>query len=660
MKRFGDAFEESDMRRPGFVAVVFITIFLSCALLAGFLMLSTQEAHAFSGTGNGTSGDPYIITNVTQLQEMKDELYAYYALGNNINITPASLPDPDGFMPVGSESNRFYGGLDGRGYTITGLTIKRTDNLGLFGCVGAGGNVNDVRLVNANITGRNNVGALVGLNYGTVTGSYSAGTSGTIKGTNSIGGLVGSNRGTVEESYATRKVEGSDLVGGLVGENYQGTVTNSYATGNVEGINTVGGLVGWNYYGTVEDSRATGAVSGLSDVGGLVGWNDLYGTVTGSYATGIVSATSDAGGLIGENWGTVTYSYAEGDVDGTNDCVGGLIGRNWGSGTVSNSYAKGDAEGRNAVGGLVGENNAGSVSEAYASGSVKGSEDCIGGLVGRNYNYGAIEYSYAMSSVDGGGLVGGLVGENNGGSVIYSYAAGAVQGNDLVGGLVGRNYNGGTVTYCFYDQQITGQYDTGKGVPKTTAELKTITTFAEAYWSIEQNLTNLNEGYPYLSWQLTGTSGIPVWYIYNPLCPPPDMPAVPYPLAGANNVPVNVTLDWADCADASLYNVYFSTTAVPTYRGSSLGSSYSLSQLQYGTKYYWRVVAVNDCGSTWGPVWSFTTQCDAPAVPQAPSPINGSTGISTSTTLSWNASAGAISYDVYFGTTATPSYQGNT
>ncbi len=46
--------------------------------------------------------------------------------------------------------------------------------------------------------------------------------------------------------------------------------------------------------------------------------------------------------------------------------------------------------------------------------------------------------------------------------------------------------------------------------------------------------------------------------------------------------------------------------------------------------------------------------------PSSPSPANGATGVSTSPTLSWSGSAGATSYDVYFGTSPTPPFLGNT
>ena len=49
----------------------------------------------------------------------------------------------------------------------------------------------------------------------------------------------------------------------------------------------------------------------------------------------------------------------------------------------------------------------------------------------------------------------------------------------------------------------------------------------------------------------------------------------------------------------------------------------------------------------------------APSAPGSPSPGNGATAVSTTPTLSWAAGTGATSYDVYFGSLASPSLVGN-
>jgi len=58
----------------------------------------------------------------------------------------------------------------------------------------------------------------------------------------------------------------------------------------------------------------------------------------------------------------------------------------------------------------------------------------------------------------------------------------------------------GTIEYSYYDKETSGQDDTGKGIPKTTAEMMQQSTFET--WDFT-NIWRINEGnsYPYLRWQ---------------------------------------------------------------------------------------------------------------------------------------------------------------
>lgn len=182
-----------------------------------------------------------------------------------------------------------------------------------------------------------------------------------------------------------------------------------------------------------------------------------------------VAGRTYVGGLAGYSAGEIRDSYVSGSVTGTGSSVGGLIGYN-DYGTVINSFATANVTGNSYVGGLVGSNY-GEISYAYATGSIMGSGNAAGGLVG--YNNGEINYSYAMGGVTGSGAdVGGLVGEHS-----------------------------GTVSDSFYDLGTTGQSDTDKGVGRSTTEMQTQSTYADANWdftSIWGISSSRNNGYPYL------------------------------------------------------------------------------------------------------------------------------------------------------------------
>lgn len=137
----------------------------------------------------------------------------------------------------------FTGVFDGNGHTISHLMIKGKSFLGLVGQLQPGGEIRNLGVVDANVTG--------GGNY--------------------IGGVVANSRGAVSNCYSTGVLSGGVYVGGLVGySDYRGTVAGCYSTVAARGYVT-GGLIGYNG-GAVTQCYSTGAVTsyGTSRVGGLV------------------------------------------------------------------------------------------------------------------------------------------------------------------------------------------------------------------------------------------------------------------------------------------------------------------------------------------------------------------------------------------------------
>ena len=323
------------------------------------------------------------------LDATREDLDGYYFLMNDLDSTTAGyeeLASPtanggNGWQPIGNFTDSFTGTFDGQGYEIRDLFINRPDkySVGLFDWVGQDGVIKDIGVVNAIVTGYDNVGGLVGWSYGTVSNSYSTGSvTGTVSAhepgdVGGVGGVLGINAGNVSHCYSTGSVTGYEAVGGLVGYSYGGTVSYSYSTSSVTG-NSSGGLVGWNREGTVSNSHSTGTVTGDA-VGGLVGFN-LAGTVSDSYSTSSVTGNSSVGGLVGFNAGIVSDSYSTGSVTGY-AIVGGLVGG--GTGIVSNSYSTGSVTGSEYVGGLVGYNFERIVSNSFWDTETSGQSTSDGG-----------------------------------------------------------------------------------------------------------------------------------------------------------------------------------------------------------------------------------------------------------------------------------------
>ena len=98
-------------------------------------------------------------------------------LGRNINL--AVYAPGEGWTPIGTitDMNYFRGTFDGKGRTISGLTIDRSseDYQGLFGIIYSGA-VKDLVLSGVDITGGERVGSLAGeIIFGTVEGITSNG-----------------------------------------------------------------------------------------------------------------------------------------------------------------------------------------------------------------------------------------------------------------------------------------------------------------------------------------------------------------------------------------------------------------------------------------------------------------------------------------------------
>ena len=85
-----------------------------------------------------------------------------------------------------------------------------------------------------------------------------------------------------------------------------------------------------------------------------------------------------------------------------------------------------------------------------------------------------------------------------------------------------------------------------------------------------------------------------------------DSPSNPAPLDGTNGVPLSLMLSWSSANGALSYDVYLGSSPIPSYLGTTAGTSFNVNSLLSGQGYYWQVVATNGLHSSASPVWKFT------------------------------------------------------
>ncbi|HWR55622.1 MAG TPA: S-layer homology domain-containing protein [Negativicutes bacterium] len=290
--------------------------FLSLLLVAAMVLmlfpmtaLATEPEFAGGdGSPTGTGLGPYQITTAAQLNNVRNHLGAHFILVNDIDLTSyLSAAGPGfnggaGWVPVGTPGTPFVGTFDGNEKFIAGLHAYRdaSNYIGLFGYTGDTAVIRDVGLENANVTGKEYVGSLVGYNRGSVSSSF---VTGNLVAGRYGGSLIGQNEGSVVDSYAAGDVEqnifwvtSSSFLGGLVGRN-SGTIEKSYATGAVTGgFWRIGGLAGENS-GSVTECYAAGGVGSaeIEYTGGLVGENIGSSNIIRSYYNTQTTRRNDTG-----------------------------------------------------------------------------------------------------------------------------------------------------------------------------------------------------------------------------------------------------------------------------------------------------------------------------------------------------------------------------
>ncbi len=384
------------------------------------------------------------------LDAIRDDLAGRYVLMNDLDSTApgymelasTTANEGKGWQPIGGPAridlmdpaNPFAGSLDGQGYEIRDLSISRADedNTGLFSIIDRRGVVENLGVVNTDVTGGRHVGSLAGENHGIVGTCY---VSGSVTGGWRVGGLVAYNQGIVLNSHFRGSLTGDMVIAGLVAENL-GTVSNSYYSYdkvliNGQNVITIGALPAADF----EQWLANGMFLDI---------NERLSREGGYY---LINSLGDFKELLAFGQDSALRFKLQNDLDLTDEAnfyIPYLAGEFDGNGhRISNLRLKLHSI---AHVGLFGHVAAGAkISAVFMENIAMSGASSVGGLAG--WSSGIVSNSYSSGSVTGdeaGGLVGNL-----GGTLANSYFDGSVTGESSVGGLVGLN--GGTVSNSHYN-----------------------------------------------------------------------------------------------------------------------------------------------------------------------------------------------------------------
>ena len=239
--------------------------------------------------GSGTKEDPWRIENAEQLAYLAQQVNngtdyrgKHFLLVSDLDLSVKE------WTPIGTYSNSFWGGFDGGGRTITGMTITGKENkyVGLFGAcynfTAPSSYIKSVTVKRANISGHSFVGAIAGAGAN-ISDCYSI--ENTIYASRCVGGVCGSLIGNISGCYNSSSVKGNSTAGGIMGSaSYEGRDGNGvvqycYNIGAVtvsQQDSSVGGITGAsaNKY-NISNCLNCGKITGNGkNVGGIAGSTD--------------------------------------------------------------------------------------------------------------------------------------------------------------------------------------------------------------------------------------------------------------------------------------------------------------------------------------------------------------------------------------------------
>lgn len=242
--------------------------------------------------------------------------------------------------------------------------------------------------------------------------------------------------GYVIKNMSVTVTNATNYVGGLFGQIYESIVKNiGMIESNIKaqftgsGINVcIGGIVGFSSYSSILNCYNTGNINAISTasshsfspfarVGGILGGSSFEGSITSCYNTGYISASSTAdvvsvGGIVGDSNFSITNCYNIGYASATSSHTantGGIAGSCLAS--ITNCYNTGHISSSPSIsstcmayaGGIAGYS--GFIANCYNTGTVSVPSYIsvyLGGIIGHLPSSGTITNCYYLNNISRG------------------------------------------------------------------------------------------------------------------------------------------------------------------------------------------------------------------------------------------------------------------
>lgn len=314
-----------------------------------------------SFNGNGTQTDPYLIKTAKDLNDLSVLVSSgnhfqgkYFVLSNDLDLTSVS----SSYNPIGTSDHPFEGTFDGKGYSIKNLTFDGMGfaHVGIFGAIGASGQVKDIKFRGIHIT---NQGAYTGI-------------------------VAGVNSGKIENCAVASSsvVSRGKMAGGIAGYMDSATASISHCefSGSIRSMGSGGGIVG----------QATGIITDCISKANII--HNGYLSAEARDIAGIVGVLSKGSVLRCSASGTISDSFGMAHTAGlVSRLIDSEVAQSFSVAAVIGKHNAASEE-DNFTGGLIAYARNSKVNDCFSAGTVRKNENSefVGGLVGFlgvSYNY---------------------------------------------------------------------------------------------------------------------------------------------------------------------------------------------------------------------------------------------------------------------------------